>query len=467
MIRAGDKKGSQPSRIAVVGGGISGLSTAYFLSKHLHQSEAEIILFEASSRWGGVIRSERSGEFLWEGGPDSFVSQKPQALELCRELGLVDDLVQTRSIHRQAYVVFREKLYALPLNRSAFLKTPLLTWKGRLRAVIEPLIPSSGLEDESVSDFIARRLGREVAEKIFEPLVVGVYGGDPNQLSIRSTLPHLYKAENSRGGLTRALLQMVQPLKPRGGGDRKESLISLKRGMGQLVQSLLERLRERVDLRLESNVCEVTRIDPGFQVRTGKEAVKHFDVVILATPACISARILASASSEVANLLQQIHYVSSVIVALGYDEEILAGRMGTGFLVPPTESKVMSACTWMNQKFPGRCPQGYALLRCFIGGNQAGKWISSDDEELVDRMKSELMEILAIGRDPISRKIYRWQAALPQYQLGHHERTQRLAQELKSVPGLYLVGNFLDGVGISDCIRHAARVSESVREMRA
>lgn len=454
----------QPIRIAVVGGGISGLSTTYFLSQDLHRSQAEIILFEASSRWGGVIRSERSGEFLFEGGPDSFVSQKPQALELCRKLGLGDDLVQTQSIHRQAYVLFREKLYLLPLNRSAFLKTPLLTWRGRLRAVIEPLIPSLDLEDESVSDFIARRLGQEVAERIFEPLVVGVYGGDPNQLSIRSTLPHLYQAENSRRGLTRALLQMVQPRKGQGGGERKESLISLRGGMGGLVEALLERLSERVDLRLEASVCEVTRVSRGFQVRIGKEAMEDFDLVILATPACISAQMLSKAFPEVANLLQQIRYVSAVIVTLGYDQEVLAGRLGTGFLVPPSECKTMSACTWVNQKFPGRCSQGYSQLRCFIGGNQAGKWMSSDDEELVDRMKSELMEILAIEREPVSHKLYRWQRALPQYRVGHHDRIKRLDRELEAVPGLYLVGNFLDGVGISDCIRHAQRVNEWVRE---
>ncbi len=463
MIKPGDRNDSSFRRVAIVGGGISGLATAFFLSESLDASEAEIVLLESSSVWGGVIRSESTQNFLWEGGPDSFVSHKPEALELCRQLGLEGELVRTPPRHRQAYVLSREKLYPFPLNRSAFLKTPLLSWKGRLRAVLEPLIGASGLDDESVSDFIVRRLGREVAEKIFEPLVVGVYGGDPAQLSIRSTLPHLYQAERSRGSLTKVLLQMVEPLKPKGSGGKKESLISLKKGMAELVKRLVERLPGHVALRLQAPVSEVIRVKGRFRVRVGGEA-EDFNTVILATPASSSAQLVSSAFPEVAHLLQGVPYVSAVIVAFGYDEEVLAGRTGTGFLVPPSEGKIMSACTWVNQKFPGRCPQGYGLLRCFIGGDEAGQWISSDDEELVDRMKSDLKAILAIAREPVSRKIYRWPTALPQYRLGHHARIERLNLELKSVPGLHLVGNFLDGVGISDCIRHAQRVCEAVKE---
>jgi oxygen-dependent protoporphyrinogen oxidase len=463
MKKPGDRTGFSSRRVAIVGGGISGLATAFFLSESLDPSEAEIVLLESSSLLGGVIRSEPTRDFLWEGGPDSFVSKKPEALALCRQLGLEDELVRTPPHHRQAYVLSGEKLYPFPLNRSAFLKTPLLSWKGRLRAVLEPLIKTSGLDDESVSDFIVRRLGREVAEKIFEPLVVGVYGGDPAQLSIRSTLPHLYQAERSRGGLTKALLQMVEPLKPKGPGKKKESLLSLKKGMAELIKGLVERLSGRVDLRLQSPVSEVTGVKGRFQVRVG-EGVEDFDTVILATPASSSAELVSKAFPEVAHLLQEVPYVSAVIVAFGYDEEVLAGRTGTGFLVPPSEGKTLSACTWVNQKFPGRCPEGYGLLRCFIGGDEAGKWMSSDDEELVDRMKSELKAILDVTREPVSRKIYRWQTALPQYRLGHHGRMERLTRELESLPGLHLVGNFLDGVGISDCIRHAQRVCEAVKE---
>ncbi|MEE8348958.1 MAG: protoporphyrinogen oxidase [Acidobacteriota bacterium] len=463
MTRPGDKEEGSVRRVAIVGGGISGLATAFFLSESLDPSEAEIVLLESSSVLGGVIRSESTRNFLWEGGPDSFASQKPEALDLCRQLGLEDDLVRTPPHHRQAYVLSEQKLYPLPLNRSTFLTTPLLSWQGRLRAILEPLIGASTLEDESVSDFIVRRLGREVSEKIFEPLVVGVYGGDPHQLSIRSTLPHLYRAERSRRGLTKALLQMVEPLKPKRFGEKKESLLSLKKGMAELVQTLVERLQGRVDLRLQAPVSEVTREEGRFRVRVGGEA-EDFDTVVLATPAASSAPLVSNAFPEVADLLQGVPYVSAVIVAFGYDQEVLSGRTGTGFLVPPSEAKTLSACTWVNHKFPGRCPEGYELLRCFIGGDQAGEWISSDDEEVVDRMKSELKDTLSIVREPVSRMIYRWQTALPQYRLGHHGRIERLNREVAAIPGLHLVGNFLDGVGISDCIRHARRVCGDMKE---
>ena len=463
MTKPGNRNDGSPGRIAIVGGGISGLATAYFLSESLDPSQAEIVLFESSSLFGGLIRSESTRNFLWEGGPDSFVSHKPEALALCQQMGLEEELVRTPPRHRQAYVLCGGELYPLPMTRSAFVRTPLLSWKGRLRAVLEPLVAVSGQDDESVSEFVVRRLGREVSQKIFEPLVVGVYGGDPAQLSIRSTLPHLYQAERSRGSLTKALLQMVEPLKSKGAGKKKESLVALKEGMAELVRRVVKSLPDRVELRLQASVSEVTRREGRFQVQVKGER-EDFDTVILATPASSSAPLVSSAFPEIAEILQGVPYVSAVIVAFGYDQEVLAGRTGTGFLVPPSEGRTMSACTWVNHKFPGRCPEGHALLRCFIGGEKAGHWMSCDDEEMVDRMRSELKAILAVTREPVSRKIYRWQTALPQYRLGHHGRIEQLNRQLESVPGLHLVGNFLDGVGISDCIRHARSVSEAVKE---
>ena len=482
MPRAKDKGRSPPTRIAIVGGGISGLSTAYFLSQRLSQSQAEIILLETSSRWGGTILSERIGGFVLEGGPDSFVSHKPQALELCRKLGLEGRLVESRPLHRQSYLLSQGKLHALPsglfskppLDQSGLVRTPLLSFRGRLRAALEPLIPSANLEDESVTDFISRRLGREVAEKILEPLVVGIYGGDASALSIRSTFPHLYEAERTCGRLTKSPFQLAkslfQRMDPRkGAAGRKEEenpLLSLRGGTAELVEALLKELNKRVDLRLDANVSDALALSHGFQIRIGREVWEEFDVLILATPAYVSAQILWKAFPTMATLLEKIPYASAIIVSLAYDEDILADRTGSGFLVTQSEQKTMAACTWMSNKFPGRCREGHALLRSFVGGDQARKWMSSDNGELVCRIKDELVEILGVQKEPVSKKVYRWQNALPQYQVGHHERTERLSRDLKAVPGLYLVGNFLDGVGISDCIRHAERVSEGITEER-
>ena len=482
MPRARDKGGSLPTRIAIVGGGISGLSTAYFLSQRLSESQAEIVLLESSSRWGGTILSERIGEFVLEGGPDSFVSHKPQALELCRKLGLEGRLVGSQPHHRKSYLLSQGKLHTLPpglfakppLDQLGLVRTPLLSCRGRLRAALEPLISSANIEDESVTNFISRRLGREVAERILEPLVVGIYGGDASALSIRSTLPHLYEAERTYGRLTKSPFQLTKSLllriAPRKGtaGRKAEGspLLSLKGGTAELVEALLKELNKRVDLRLDAKVSDALALSHGFQVRIRREVWEDFDVLILATPADVSAQILSKAFPPMAQLLEKIPYASAIIVSLAYDEDILADRTGSGFLVTQGEKKTMSACTWMSNKFPGRCGKGHALLRSFVGGNQARKWFSSDTEELVCRIKDELVEIMGIQKEPVSQKVYRWQNALPQYQVGHHERTERLSQDLNAVPGLYLVGNFLDGVGISDCIRHAERVSEGVTEER-
>lgn len=464
MTRANGSHKRSPRRIAIVGGGISGLATAFFLSKSFTSSEAEIILFESSSVWGGVIHSELARDFLWEGGPDSFVSHKPEAVDLCRQLGLEDDLVQTPVRHRRAYIFSGEKFYALPLlTPSSLLKTPLLSWKGRLRVVLEPLVGASGLDDESVSDFVVRRLGREVLDKIVEPLVSGIYGGNSRQLSIRSTLPLLYQGERPRSGFSKSCLQMLDILKVPEFGETRESLFSLKKGMSVFVRTLVEKLRDRVDMRLQTPVSEVMQVGGRFQVWAGGEA-EDFDTVTLATPASSAVQLISSSFPQVADLLQTVPYMSAVVVAFGYDQAVLADRVGTGFLIPPSEGKVMSACTWVNQKFPGRCPEGYGMLRCFIGREEAGRWMSSDDEELVGQMKSELKDILGVTQEPISRKIYRWQTALPQYRLGHHSRIKQLYCELESLPGLHLAGNFLDGVGIADCIRHAQRVSELMKE---
>ncbi|MCZ6485449.1 MAG: protoporphyrinogen oxidase [Acidobacteria bacterium] len=482
MPRAKDKGPSPPTRIAIVGGGISGLSTAYFLSQRLSRSQAEIILLETSSRWGGTILSERIGEFVLEGGPDSFVSHKPQARELCRKLGLEGRLVESQPLHRKSYLLSQGKLHALPpglfskppLDQSGLVKTPLLSFRGRLRAALEPLIPSANLEDESVTHFISRRLGREVAEKILEPLVVGIYGGDASALSIRSTLPHLFEAERTCGRLTKtpfqlakSLLQRMDPRK--GAAGRKEEaspLLSLQGGTAELIEALLREINKRVDLRLDANVSLALALSHGFQIRIRREVWEDFDVLILATPAYVSAQILSKAFPPMAKLLEKIPYASAIIVSLAYDEDILADRTGSGFLVTQSEKKTMAACTWMSNKFPGRCRKGHALLRSFVGGDQARKWMSSDNGELVGRIKDELVEILGIQKEPVSQKVYRWQNALPQYQVGHHERTERLSRNLNAVPGLYLVGNFLDGVGISDCIGHAERVSGEVTEER-
>lgn len=464
MPRPGDSKSRRRIRIAVVGGGISGLSTAYFLSQRLSPDEAEILLLESSDRWGGLIVSESSGRYLLEGGPDSFITQKPEALKLCQRLGLGHRLVESRPSHRRAFVFWQGQLHPLPkgllkgppIHPSSLLTASLLSWKGRIRAMTEPLVPSGGLEDESVSDFVHRRLGREVLLKIFEPLLSGVYGGKASQLSVRSTFPHLYLAEQKTGSLVGFQNLLGQRTK-----EKENRFVTLEGGMVELTQRLLENMGERIQLHPGVEVASVRDTDDGFQISTA-HSTEHVDFVVLATAAPKSATILQGRWPEVAQILEQIPYVSAIVVLLGYDQDVLGGRSGSGFLVPRSEEKTLLACTWLSQKFGGRCPEGQSLLRCFISAEQSEDWMFRRDAQLLKVVRLELKEMMGIEQTPMLEKVYRWREALPQYTLGHHQRIDLLQKRLESIPGLYLVGNFVDGVGISDCIRHAGRVSEQL-----
>ena len=464
MPRPGDSTSRRRIRIAVVGGGISGLSTAYFLSQRLTPDQAEILLLESSDRWGGLIVSESSGRYLLEGGPDSFITQKPEALALCERLGLGNRLIESHLSHRSAFVFWQGQLHPLPkglfkgppIHPSVLLTASLLSWKGRIRAMAEPLIPSGGLKDESVSDFVFRRLGREVLVKIFEPLLAGVYGGKASQLSVRSTFPNLYLAEKKTGSIVGFRNLLSKKTK-----EKENRFVTLRGGMVELTQRLLEDMGEGIQSRLGVEVSSVRDIDNGFQIGM-TDSIEHVDFVVLATAAPESAKILQGRWPGVAQTLGQIPYASAIIVLLGYSQDVLGGRSGSGFLVPRSERKTLLACTWLSQKFTGRCPEGQALLRCFISAEQAEDWMFRRDAQLLDVIRLELKEMMGIEQKPALEKVYRWRKVLPQYTLGHHRRVDLMQKRLESIPGLYLVGNFIDGVGISDCIRHAGRVSEQL-----
>ena len=454
-------------RIVIIGGGISGLSTAYFLSQRLDPASAEIRLTEASPRWGGMILTQRVNGFVLEGGPDSFLSQKPEALELCKELGLEERLIRSLSAHPQVYLFSQGALRPLPLglllrtpvDTFRLLRSPLLSWKGRFRAALEPLIAPSRLEDESVANFVGRRLGQEVVEKFAAPLLAGVYGGDTHELSIRSTLPQLYQAEKRQGRLTRLLSWKAVSRAER---EKREAVFfSLRGGMKELVEALVEALIENVspavDLHSQTEVLSVSPQPRGFRIHVRDQGPWSADHVVLATPAYISATLLSESWPSMAKRLQQIPYAGAMIVCLAYPGNALTGRQGSGFLVSRSEKKILLACTWVDQKFPHRCPKDSTLLRCFVQGFQDG---AGEDQEnlLLSAVKRELREILNVNQAPLMERVYGWERALPQYLVGHSSRVEDLNRDLKRVPGLHLVGNYLDGVGISDCIRHARRV---------
>ncbi len=460
-------------KIAIVGGGISGLSTAYFLRQSLRQRTTQTFLLESSSRWGGIIQTEHLDGFVLEAGPDSFLSQKPQALDLIRKLGLEGRLIRSRSAHQQVYLFLKRKLQpfpgglflAPPLSQFHILRSPLLSWKGKLRAALEPFISTSGLEDESVANFFHRRLGQEVLRKIAEPLMTGVYGGDAYQLSLQSCFPLLYARERTGKSITcvsnrRASRKEHPPMTTKTEG----LFVSLKRGMGELIETLVMSL-DSTSLHLGTTVTKVHSKRSGFQIELNRKRALEVDVLILATPAYVSSAILSESFPEIATALETIPYTSSIILCLGYQRELFSGQLGSGFLIPRSENKTLSACTWVCNKFSHRCPEGSSLLRCFVGGPSNQPAMDWDDEKIRVTLRAELDEILKVHQQPAWEKIYRWRKSLPQYTIGHQRRVETLNEKLNRTPGLYCIGNYLDGIGIPDCIRHAEKVAGKVSQL--
>ncbi len=453
-------------RIVIVGGGISGLATAYFLSRRLSPSKARITLFEASSHLGGLIQSQTRKRYLLEAGPDSFVAHKGHVSDLCRELGLSGHVIRSPQWRQQAYVFVDRELKPFPAtvflnppaDPSKLLQTPLLSLKGRLRAAMEPFILATHHEEESVADFLERRFGYEVVEKIAQPLVAAIFGGDPHLLSLRNTFPRCYEAEKTLGHLTFSAAQRTQAGKP----DRQRSpFLSMKNGMSEVVYSLAAAIRNRVQLQLDTKVTSVSREKDRFQLHFLQRS-KEADVVILATPAYVSATLLSGSFPSLAEPLNNILYAPAILTCLGYSQKVITGYRGTGFLVPQIEGKTILACTWVDQKFSHRCPPNSSLLRCFIGGSKASEWMNSNDQHLLATVKGELYEMLGIQTRPVVETVYRWPRSLPQYSLGHSQRVDRLNRKLDRLPGLYCLGNYLDGVGIPDCVRHSKKVAERI-----
>ncbi len=445
--------------VAIVGGGISGLATAYGLRKRFPARTVKLTLLEASSRLGGTLVSDRLGGFLFEGGPDSFVAKKPQAEALCRELGLGEDLIESRPSHRGAWIWWEGRLHPFPMGVfmkapipvSALLQGSLLSEAGRRRVLEEGLAPTSGLEDESVADFIGRRLGGEVLQRLVEPLVAGVYGGQADLVSARFAFPALFAHERRHGRITSQLGDSIQQ-------EGSSPFISLKNGVESLSVALIKALGGRLEIRLNSPVREIRRQGRRFVLAAQGGEPVSVDAVVLATPATVSAALLSRQWPELATALGGIDATPSIVGCFGYRGDVTAGRSGTGALIPPAAAGSLLACTWVHQKFDARCPPNGSQIRCFMGSDSASRLFSEPDEQVLQVMQENLAHLLGISQQADQVKIYRWRHGLPQYAVGHFSRLRTIQALTGSGARLHCVGNYLDGVGVSDCIRHAQRV---------
>ena len=449
-------------RVAIIGGGLSGVSAAYRLAR---DAQVEFTLFESSSRLGGIVETHRQDGFVIECGPDSWVTEKPWARDLAIELGLEAEIIPSNDDHRRTYLLQHGKLIPMPdgmrmmvpTDLSAIAASPLFSEEARLAYQREPgravELKASALkegEDESVAGFVRRHFGDEVARTIAGPLLSGVFGGDVETLSVRAVMPAFVKMEREHGSLINA----VQSLANR---NTNSVFTSLRSGLATLIERMAATLPpERTQL--GHDVTSLTRKNNGWLICT-KNAEEFFDAVIIAAPAHITRSLLRSVDERFDSLLA-MDATSAIVVALAFLPEqarSLSIPGGFGYLVPqtsaaPTHPQLL-ACTFVNQKFPHRAPEGGVLLRGFFGGDTASSLLHKSDDTLITMAAQRLSEVLGPLPPPHISIVRRWPLSLPQYAVGHLDRMAQLEALVNRFPGLHLIGNAYYGVGLPDMVR--------------
>jgi protoporphyrinogen/coproporphyrinogen III oxidase len=454
-------------RIAIIGGGISGLSAAFRLEHRRRQgAQLEYVLLESGPSFGGVVRTEWVDDCLIEAGPDSFLTEKAWAADLCRELGLGDQLIGSNDADRKTYILVHGRLvpfpdglmFMVPTNLWATVSSALFSWTTKLQMVREWLLkPASSPDDVSVAEFVNRHYGREMVDRVADPLLAGVYGGSADELSVRSVLPKFVEMEARHGSLGKAMTES----KTRQGGSAKPLFTTLKNGMRQMTDALLSRIPESA--RRVNTPVEAVKPESGKWLVISDGRTEQFDAVILATSAYDAGMLLGSAHSELAEDLTSIPYSSSVTVTLGYDRSVRAALPpGFGLLVPRTENVRIIAATFVHNKFPNRAPHDKALIRCFLGGTRDESILNASEGEIEDIVRRDLATILGIRAQSTFCRVYKWKRAMAQYTVGHGARVERIRAQLADMPGLALAGNAYGGIGVPDCIRSGSEAATKV-----
>lgn len=428
----------------VIGGGVSGLSAAYYLSK----AGIRPTLLERKPRVGGVIQTSVQQGCVLEEGPDGFMAAKPWAMNLIRELGLADQVIGSNDHSRITYIVRNGQLIPMPeglmmMVPTKFLplvETRLLSWSAKIRMGLEIFRQPRGPQpNRSVYEFLLDHYGEESIDYLAEPLLAGVYGGDPREMSVNSVLARFVELEAKYGSLTRGALAAPRPQNPGG-----SFLQTLKGGLGDLIDAL----RPSAEV-VQADVETVVQTADGFRVRANGDWLEAEHVVV-ATPAGDAARVLQTLQPEVYRLLAKIPYTTSITLALGYRKNTFDHPLqGHGFLVPKKERKHIFGCTWVGNKFDHRVAPNMVVLRCFLGGEA----MSLTDEALVDAARSDLHDIMGVEAEPVFHNIARWPNSMAQYTVGHEKRVAQIEELVNRIPGLYLAGNAYHGIGIPDCVR--------------
>jgi len=464
--------------MVIVGGGIAGLSAAYYAIRNAPATP--ITVLESAGYWGGKITTDRvsidEGQFIIEGGPDAFLATKPWGVALCKELGLGERLHGTNPHKKNTYVLSKGRLLPLPdglvmmvpTNLEAIIKTPLVTWFGKARMGLDLFLPAKPINvDESLGAFISRRLGREAYQNFIEPLLSGIYAGDGDQLSIASTFPYLRDLEINSGSLTRGVLEMRKQSNGKLVQASRSAFLTPITGLAEIVEKLIEHSKSNgADLCLNTRAVRITHHGSRYKVELATGSTLEADSIILATPAFISANLLVSLDPELASILQSIPYASTATISLAYRQDDLPRALdGYGYVIPRREGRSALACTWTSTKFPNRAPKGYALIRVFVG--RAGQDIPWNEKDLLELAKEELNLTLKITAEPVLQRVFLWESAMPQYNVGHLEKLKLIDDALAKHAGLALAGNGYRGIGIPDCIHSGELAVEKFLNAKA
>jgi oxygen-dependent protoporphyrinogen oxidase len=455
--------------VVVIGGGISGLAAAHRLTEL--DPSLQVTLIEASDRLGGTIRTDQRDGFLLERGPDSFISEKPEAVALAKRLGLESRLIETNQNNRRSFIVRNGRLRPVPEGFQLlapsriwpFLTTDIFSLSGKARMAADLILPRktvNGAADESLASFVRRRLGREALERMAQPMVGGIYTADPETLSLRATLPRFLDMEREHRSLILAMLRKAR-LQSGTSGARYSLFLSFDHGMQVLVQTLARAIG-RCEVRLNTRVAAIQR-ERGWKIRTDLEDTIEADAICLAVPAYVAARLLTDVNPQLATQLNQIKYASTATINFAYRRDAIRHSLdGFGFVVPFVEKRSLLACTFSSVKFSGRAPENHVLLRAFVGGALQPEMFALAEPEMLKRVEGDLCELLGITEKPLFAEVSKWENSMPQYEVGHLDRVAAIENELAQLPNFQLAGNAYSGAGIPDCICSGETAAEKL-----
>ena len=451
--------------VAIIGGGISGLAALHYLRRL--KPDGSVRLFEADTRLGGTIGTDNVDGYSLDWGPNGFLDREPLTLQLCDELGLRDRLERANENVSKRFILRGGRLREVPMSPVSFMMSDILSLPGRLRILMEPFVkPSINGADESIYDFVARRIGREAADYLVQPMVSGVYGGLADRLSLASCFPIMREMEAEYGSLFKAMIAKGRKARREGrksGGPSGPAghLTSFRGGLYGIIDRFEQLYRDWITV--GRAVTGLTRENDEFSIRFADGGRESAQAVVLAVPAFNASQMVGGLSNDLQQALVSIPYAPIDVVCLGYDSRAVANSLnGFGFLVPQTENRSILGSIWTSSIFSNRAPDGRVQFRVMIGGDGNHEVASLSDDEVVRIARDDLGSIIGVAGEPELVRVYRWQQGIPQYRLGHQRILERIESALAAIGNLYVAGNAYRGIGLNDCIKQSHGVAKQL-----